>query len=312
MADPRKIPQPKPGPSDRGRDAARDTTRAPKRSGRDRGRAQSRRRDMSDVRTLNPGEREIVMQVGCYRTIAIEDFRKHLPKSLCASPVHAVRVLKELGLIRSHYIQPHAVREVKKRDAGPVSDTRIKATTKSPSHEVIVLTHKGADWLRANGYDEITAGKLHPGFAKPREAFHDAHLYTMAQRASDHLRSSGATNIIATQDSALKAALYRERARVFADGRTQEQAHVEAAETYNIPLQDGRYALPDVRLEYDAPDGSHHSIDLELITDTYRDSHIAAKAAAGFTSYVMDKAGNVSSGGGSPWDEDWMARSMGR
>jgi hypothetical protein len=252
------------------------------------------------------------MQVGRYRTIAIDDFKKHLPKSLCNSPVHAVRALKELGLIRSHYIQPHAVREVKKRDAGPVSDTRIKATTKAPSLEVIVLTHKGAEWLRANGYDEAAAGKLHPGFAKPREAFHDAHLYTMAQRESERLRSAGATRINATPDSTLKAALYRERARLFADGRTEEQAHIEAADTYNIPLQDGKYALPDVRLDYDMPDGSHHSIDLELITDTYRDSHIAAKAAAGFTSYAVDKAGNVSRGGGSPWDEEWMARSMSR
>lgn len=312
MADPRKRPQPKPEPSDRGRDAARNTTRAPRRSARDRGRARSRRRDVSDVRTLNPGEREIVMQIGRYRTIAIDDFKKHLPKSLCNSPVHAVRALKELGLIRSHYIQPHAVREVKKRDAGPVSDTRIKATTKAPSLEVIVLTHKGAEWLRANGYDEAAAGKLHPGFAKPREAFHDAHLYTMAQRESERLRSAGATRINATPDSTLKAALYRERARLFADGRTEEQAHIEAADTYNIPLQDGKYALPDVRLDYDMPDGSHHSIDLELITDTYRDSHIAAKAAAGFTSYAVDKAGNVSRGGGSPWDEEWMARSMSR
>lgn len=322
MADPRLPRQPRPAPApERSRDAARDNVRKDKRTkprtARDRGRARSRRRDISDVRTLTPAEREIVSQVGRFRSIAINDFKRHMPKSLCNSPARTVKTLKELGLVRSQYIKPHATKETRKRDAEICTQQQANPGSRMPKVEVVVLTHKGAEWLRANGYDESLAGKLRPGLAKPREAFHDAHLYTMAQREIETLKAHGATNINILTDSALKQKLYQERARLIAEGRTQQEANAEAAATFNIPMADGKCELPDVRLDYEMPDGSQHTSDLELVTDTYSAAQKAAKDAAGFTSYHMDKGGSLTrgssgNGGGSPWDEDWMTRSMSR
>lgn len=323
MPDPRKPRNTRPQTDQsRRRDSERDHSRGDQRkkprSPRDRGRARVRKRDISDVRQLNAGEREIVFQVGRFRAIAIKDFKQHLPKSVCDSPVHTVRALKELGLVRSNYIKPHGIREVRKRDAELTATGHNKPGTRSPKIEIITLTNKGATWLRANGYDETHAGKLRPGMAKPREVFHDAHLYSMAQKEIVLLQKQGAINISALTDNALKELLYKERSRLIKEGRSKEEAHIEAAQIFDVPLTEGKYSLPDVRVEYDMPDGTHHKIDLELITDTYRQSHIAAKNAAGFTSYTLNKAGSMarstsdSKGGTTPWDEDWMARSIGR
>jgi len=315
MPDPRKPRRPRPSPAPiRERGGEREATRKRHRSPRDRGRARSLRRDISDVRKLNPTEREIVVQVGRFRTIDIHDFKLHLPQDVSA--VQMVRNLKELGLVRSHYVQAPAQRDARKRDACAYIKDR-NAFTKSQRIELIVLTHKGAEWLRVNGYDETVAGKLRPGFGKQREAFHDAHLYSMTQREINVLRAQGATNFQVLTDSAIKQHLYTERARLIAEGRSRDEAHVEAAAQFDIPLSDGKFTLPDVRLEYDMADGTRHSCNLELITDTYRASHIAAKNAAGFLSYALNKAGNMErgsgqNGGGRPWDEDWMARSMSR
>jgi hypothetical protein len=199
------------------------------------------------------------------------------------------------------------MREVRKRDAKPLPND-VKPATKAPRLEVVVLTQKGADWLRGNGYDESANGKLRPGLAKAREALHDSRLYAMTQLEIEKLKAKGATNFHVTPDSTLKAALYRERARLMDGTRTEEQAHRDAAAMFNIPMEDGKYVIPDTRVEYDMPDGSRSSTDLELVTDTYRKSHIATKQAAGFTTYVAG-AGGLQKGGNSVWDEDWTARS---
>lgn len=214
--------------------------------------------------------------------------------------------------MRSHYVRPHTLKLVTRRDAGQVSDTRLKNISLAPKTEIIVLTHKGAAWLRSNGYDENSFGKLRPGLSKSREAFHDSRLFAMTVQHVETLKAEGATSCRVMTDSALKEALYKERARLIKEGRTEEQAHIEAAEQLNVPLSEGKYNLPDVRVEYEMPDGSRSHVDLELISGTYSKAHIAAKNAAGFVSYTLTNGGQVKRGGGSPWDEDWMARSWGR
>jgi hypothetical protein len=43
--------------------------------------------------------------------------------------------------------------------------------------------------------------------------------------------------------------------------------------------------FPDVRIEYERPDGRHDVEDVEVTTPHYRGAHAASKAAAGFTRY---------------------------
>ncbi len=52
--------------------------------------------------------------------------------------------------------------------------------------------------------------------------------------------------------------------------------------------------LPDLRIEWETPDGEERHIDLELATRNYRSAHIRAKAAAGFKVYVDSNSGPLS------------------
>jgi hypothetical protein len=49
---------------------------------------------------------------------------------------------------------------------------------------------------------------------------------------------------------------------------------------------EGTVQIPDVRLEYETREGTQARVDLELATEHYKPSQIAAKAHAGFTIYA--------------------------
>jgi len=58
------------------------------------------------------------------------------------------------------------------------------------------------------------------------------------------------------------------------------------SQKHNIPLVNGGFVVPDVRVEYEDRDGNQCSVDLEYVTETYRQGDISAKAQAGFTLYA--------------------------
>jgi len=52
-----------------------------------------------------------------------------------------------------------------------------------------------------------------------------------------------------------------------------------------LPVGDDGVQFPDVRIEYELPDGRRDVEDVEVTTPHYRGAHAAAKARAGFTRY---------------------------
>ena len=48
---------------------------------------------------------------------------------------------------------------------------------------------------------------------------------------------------------------------------------------------DGHVHFPDVRIEYERPDGERKVEDVEVVTPHYRGAYAAAKGRAGFSSY---------------------------
>ena len=50
-------------------------------------------------------------------------------------------------------------------------------------------------------------------------------------------------------------------------------------------MVDGHVQFPDVRIEYERPDGRRDVEDVEVMTPHYRGAHAAAKVSAGFTRY---------------------------
>ena len=72
------------------------------------------------------------------------------------------------------------------------------------------------------------------------------------------------------------------------------------ADEHHLPMFDGQVHFPDLRIEYQTPDGRWAVEDIEVETMHYRGAHAAAKSRAGFTRYRI--SGCTSSGRGGSFD----------
>jgi hypothetical protein len=87
--------------------------------------------------------------------------------------------------------------------------------------------------------------------------------------------------------------------------RSLEEIH-EWAHAHDLPELEDSVQFPDLRIEYEWPDGRHESENIEVLTPHYRGAHAAAKARSGFTCYrgggpsVAGRGGR----GGRPLDPD--------
>ena len=76
-----------------------------------------------------------------------------------------------------------------------------------------------------------------------------------------------------------------------------------------LPMIDGSVQFPDLRIEFEWPDGRHRTEDVEVLTPHYRGAHAAAKARSGFTAYRggggrIEGGSGTSPRGGRPFDPD--------
>jgi len=60
----------------------------------------------------------------------------------------------------------------------------------------------------------------------------------------------------------------------------------QVARDHGLVIVEGTIQIPDLRLEYETPSGEAARVDLELATEHYKPSQLAAKARAGFTLYA--------------------------
>jgi uncharacterized membrane protein YgcG len=88
----------------------------------------------------------------------------------------------------------------------------------------------------------------------------------------------------------------RDKDRDDADGRPdREPAEIEEwAHDHDLPYFDDQVHFPDVRIEYEQPDGRWDHVDVEVTTVHYRGAHGGAAARSGFSSY---RGGSVRLGG---------------
>lgn len=159
---------------------------------------------------------------------------------------------------------------------------------------LVTLTDRGREVLeesrRARGGEPGQA--FHAGISKPRELAHDARLYRAYEQAADRLAARGARVRRVVLEEELKRDYQRflqesNRGRRDATGRPDRAAEeIERwARERHLPCVDGHVEFPDVRVEYDEPDGRRGIEDVEVTTPHYRGAHAAAKARAGFSCY---------------------------
>jgi hypothetical protein len=176
---------------------------------------------------------------------------------------------------------------------------------------VLTLTERGRSMLEHHSRQRNTGPSqvFYAERVRARELSHDARVYQAFLRTAERLHAQGARVHRVVLDDELKREYQqflqeRNRGDAASDGRpTRSQAEIEEwARAHSLPLLDGHVQFPDVRLEYEWPDGRRDVEDVEVLTPHYRGAHAAAKGHSGFTGYRI--GGGGSRAGGSPFDPD--------
>lgn len=173
---------------------------------------------------------------------------------------------------------------------------------------LLTLTERGRELLNTHrNPDRERPQAFYSGVVRSRELTHDAHLFRAYLRSAERLRAGGARIDRVILDYELKREYQRflqerNRDRSGSDGRpdrTPEEIRDWAYE-HQLPMDGESVQFPDLRIEYEWPDGRRDVEDVEVTTPHYRGAHAAAKARAGFTRYRArgGRVGGRSSRGG--------------
>jgi uncharacterized membrane protein YgcG len=162
------------------------------------------------------------------------------------------------------------------------------------------LSHEGQDHRRDHGQE------FYAELKKPREVEHDVQVYRAYLLEAERLIEQGARVDHVVLDYELKREYQQwlhehDRDRDDADGRPDREPHEieEWAHEHDLPYFDDQVHFPDLRIEYEHPDGRWDHQDVEVITVHYRGSHAAAATRSGFSCYRGGSARLGGGGGGS-------------
>ena len=217
--------------------------------------------------TLRGSEVRTLATVGAFRVVSSSDLQDH----------------------RGGATDPRAGDLRHLRDQGLIEIARVPG---SRDHAV-GLTKAGQEVLERyrDERPEHRQG-FHAGLVRPREREHDLHVHKAYREAASRLEDRGARVERVVLDHELKSEYQRWRHgrdddRDDMDGhgeRTLDEVRAWAAD-HDLPFFDNEVHFPDVRVEYQEPDGRWGREDIEVVTPHYRGAHAAAKARSGFSTH---------------------------
>jgi len=218
---------------------------------------------------LRPSEIQTLSEIGKFRAVGISDLREFAYQGDRVGAMVDVKNLIRQRLVSTRKI-PH-----------PETSPRRLLTLTKQGHRLLLVTKR----VPKNQ-------TIHHGFAKPREAHHDADLYRMYHTAARKIERQGGRNLRVILDYELKKRVYQDIAKLGSD-RESPTRKKEIAEKHGLQLVRGKIPLPDLRIEYETRDGEMARVDLELATEHYRGRNLAEKVRAGFSIYAhaQDAAG---------------------
>ena len=123
---------------------------------------------------------------------------------------------------------------------------------------------------------------FYAGLVKPRELAHDSHVYRAYLRAAERLAARGAAHPPRRPRLRAEARLpaVPPAAQPSAPTTSMPTRADAAAGTprngpasTSCPIDDGHVQFPDVRIEYEHPDGRRDVEDVEVVTPHYRGAH---------------------------------------
>ena len=203
-----------------------------------------------------------MVEIGKFRAVAVEDLRDFVYQRDRSRLKPDVENLIRQGLVQMKSV-PHE---------------------EEGSRQLVALTKPGYRLLRElrfGGQDQA----LYFGFAKPREADHDATLYRLYQKAAQKIGRAGGRNLRVILDYELKKRVYHDLAKL-GPQRNLPESRRNIAERHGLQVVRGKIPTPDLRIEYDGRDGERGRVDLELATSHYRGRNLAEKVKAGFSIYA--------------------------
>jgi DNA-binding MarR family transcriptional regulator len=243
-------------------------------------------RDRKREYTLRGSESRTLATVGAFRVVSSRDLRDHhgRPADLRSGDL---RHLREQGLIET---------------------VRVPGSRE----HAVALTKEGRSLLEHHrDRDEGHRQTFWDGIKRERELEHDVQVYRAYEREAERLHERGARVDRVLLDYELKRDYQkwlheRDRNRDDYDGhpdRTAEEIRDWALE-YDLPYFDDEVHFPDLRIEYQEPDGRWDHDDIEVTTEHYRGAHAASVARSGFSCYggsslrIGGRSGGGRGGGG--------------
>lgn len=230
-------------------------------------------RDRDRSVELRESEVRILATTGAFRVVPANDLLDHRGRP-SSSRQGELRRLREEGLVET---KPYVIGRQKT--------------------SLVTLTERGRELLECHRSHRGTSTRqeFYAGVVKPRELAHDAQLYRAYVHAADRLRRNGSTVKRVALDYELKRDyqrflrdLNRERRRNERDQDDHARGIAEWAARHDLPVVDGHVHFPDVRIEYERPDGEQKVEDVEVVTPHYRGAYAAAKGRTGFSCYRID------------------------
>src|SRR5215470_11083962 len=272
-------------------------------------------RPLSDARAASVPIDRLMLRLGRERETVRHRGRTY---RLRDSDVHVLATVGTFRVVRADDVQ--AVRSSRDAWRGELRHLReeglvdIKTVTiNRESTSIAILTREGKSLLEA--HQDRSQGRpaqaFHAGLVKPRELAHDAQLFRLYQAEAARIEADGGRVERVLLDYELKrdyqTFLNRPNHETTADDDV-----AAFAEAHGLPIIDGHLELPDLRIEYEAPDGTLQHRDVELVTEHYSRAQLAGKSQAGFSMYRAAGArlgGSSAQTGGTPIDPhhlEWL------
>jgi hypothetical protein len=238
-------------------------------------------RDGGYVYSLSPAQVDTMRDVGRFRTVAVDDLRRHRYAGKPEPLKEDLRSLREQGLVQLRTVWN-----------GP----------RSHKFTVVVLTKLGKNIVERHGGSRTGLTSLpdqqavYSGLVKPAEVRHDAAIYRMYHAEKEKIERSGGHVRRVVLDYELKRAAYSPLAKAKALGPIEyARKQQEVAQQNSLTVIGGKILLPDLRIEYETAVGDLSHVDLEMTTTHYHGPALQAKAEAGFKMYAAaDSASRLS------------------
>ena len=213
--------------------------------------------DRDHAGRLRDSEIRTLADVGKFRVVAAADLTHLAYNGRSEEAQQDLQNLVRQGLIR------------KGTFAGPEQTPR----------ELLTLTMRGYD-LVSTCHMVPRNQTIYHGFGRSRDANHDADLYKLYRKGLLHVAKEGGRNPRVILDLEMLRKINQDLAKLGRDARPEIARH------HGLRMVRNRIPVPDMRIEYEQPDGQMARIDLELVTEHYRGSSLADKVKAGFSLYT--------------------------